>query len=471
MTRSATEIISKAKKSNSNTLHLYDLELTDWPMEIFEFGNLKTLSLFSNNLKEIPKEIERLTNLEELTLNSNQISVIPDEISKLTKLKRFSISFNKITHIPASFWNLTSIEKLEIGNIRSFNNNIVPDGVYKLKSLQELDISGFKSDGLQGLKQLTNLRALKLSFFMKVPNVIFELVDLRELDLSYGSLTTLPNEFGKLKNLQILDLRSNNFSTFPIIITSLLNLEHLDISGNKIDNIPISIKNLGKLKGFIIGDIFTYKEKETIRGNHIVELPSSIGELKNLHTLKIAHNRLSSLPVEIRNLPLLKELNLIGNPIEIPPEILEKHSNPEAIFAVYFGSAFSAIQTDITTQKQKIKPEVSDKKTPLFKRKSLNESKLLIVGQGSVGKTSIIQRMLKGMFDKNQNKTDGILISRWQVKEQGSLKLNTQIQLNIWDFGGQEIMHATHQFFLTKRSLYLLVLDSRLTQEENRVEY
>ncbi len=32
-------------------------------------------------------------------------------------------------------------------------------------------------------------------------------------------------------------------------------------------------------------------------------------------------------------------------------------------------------------------------------------------------------------------------------------------------------MHATHQFFLTKRSLYLLVLDARLTQEENRVEY
>jgi len=43
--------------------------------------------------------------------------------------------------------------------------------------------------------------------------------------------------------------------------------------------------------------------------------------------------------------------------------------------------------------------------------------------------------------------------------------------LNMWDFGGQEIMHATHQFFLTKQSIYLLVLDSRLTQEENRVEY
>ena len=45
------------------------------------------------------------------------------------------------------------------------------------------------------------------------------------------------------------------------------------------------------------------------------------------------------------------------------------------------------------------------------------------------------------------------------------------IALNIWDFGGQEIMHATHQFFLTKRSLYLLVLDARQGEDEGRVEY
>ena len=34
-------------------------------------------------------------------------------------------------------------------------------------------------------------------------------------------------------------------------------------------------------------------------------------------------------------------------------------------------------------------------------------------------------------------------------------------RVNIWDFGGQEIYHATHQFFLTKRSLYVLVADTR----------
>jgi len=31
----------------------------------------------------------------------------------------------------------------------------------------------------------------------------------------------------------------------------------------------------------------------------------------------------------------------------------------------------------------------------------------------------------------------------------------------VWDFGGQEIYHATHQFFLTKRSLYILLDDTR----------
>jgi internalin A len=41
----------------------------------------------------------------------------------------------------------------------------------------------------------------------------------------------------------------------------------------------------------------------------------------------------------------------------------------------------------------------------------------------------------------------------------------------VWDFGGQEIMHATHQFFLTKRSLYILVLDARAGEKESNIHY
>ncbi|MEZ4645209.1 MAG: hypothetical protein R3E31_21165 [Chloroflexota bacterium] len=28
----------------------------------------------------------------------------------------------------------------------------------------------------------------------------------------------------------------------------------------------------------------------------------------------------------------------------------------------------------------------------------------------------------------------------------------------MWDFGGQSVYHATHQFFLTKSSVYVLVI-------------
>ncbi|MGH8533664.1 MAG: COR domain-containing protein, partial [Gammaproteobacteria bacterium] len=41
------------------------------------------------------------------------------------------------------------------------------------------------------------------------------------------------------------------------------------------------------------------------------------------------------------------------------------------------------------------------------------------------------------------------------------LKNGRHFRLNVWDFGGQEIYHATHQFFLTRRSLYLLLDDTR----------
>jgi len=163
----------------------------------------------------------------------------------------------------------------------------------------------------------------------------------------------------------------------------------------------------------------------------------------------------------------LTELHLLNNPLPIPPEILGKPENPNAILATYFGSSFKT-----SIQDNAIVP--IEEKADTVNRLPLHEAKTLLVGQGSVGKTSLVQQILRGTFDPNQAKTDGISINQWQVDDNQKRDTDGQsksIKLNIWDFGGQEIMHATHQFFLTKRSLYLLVLDARLTQEENRVEY
>src|SRR5262249_47252783 len=83
-----------------------------------------------------------------------------------------------------------------------------------------------------------------------------------------------------------------------------------------------------------------------------------------------------------------------------------------------------------------------------------------------VGKTSLINRLVHGPHNKNETKTDGIAITPWTLRIG-----DDDVRLNIWDFGGQEIMHATHQFFLTKRSLYLLVLTAREGEQDANVEY
>jgi small GTP-binding protein len=161
-------------------------------------------------------------------------------------------------------------------------------------------------------------------------------------------------------------------------------------------------------------------------------LPAEIAELKNLTALDLSNNQLKTLPAEIVELKNLTLLNLSENPLESPPlDIANK--GIEAIRS-YFKS-------------------LEGEKQPL------NEVKVLLVGDGGAGKTSLVKQVLGEEFDKHEPQTHGINIKDWKVED---------IHVHFWDFGGQEIMHATHQFFLSKRSLYILVLDGR---RDEKTEY
>jgi internalin A len=88
----------------------------------------------------------------------------------------------------------------------------------------------------------------------------------------------------------------------------------------------------------------------------------------------------------------------------------------------------------------------------------LYEAKLLILGDGEAGKTSLLRRLYQPdqPLPRVNETTKGIGIYRHQFK----LRNGQTFRLNVWDFGGQEIYRATHQFFLTRRSLYVLVDDT-----------
>ena len=124
--------------------------------------------------------------------------------------------------------------------------------------------------------------------------------------------------------------------------------------------------------------------------NQITEIPESLTNLTSLTTLYLHNNQITEIPESLTNLTSLKELDLRSNPLLIPVEILEDYENPAAILSYW----------------QKLKQG---------ERKRLNEAKVILVGRGDVGKTSLVKRLIDNDFNANEPKTEGINIREWQV--------------------------------------------------------
>ena len=148
-------------------------------------------------------------------------------------------------------------------------------------------------------------------------------------------------------------------------------------------------------------------------------------------------------------------------PFLLRDSILRLRKGPSQQMLLRLVESLEQIQSNLPPVH--LKPTLSRSQT---ESRPLNECKLILVGRGEVGKTSLVKRLVENNFDGNESKTQGIKITTWFVPcHTGNLRLN------IWDFGGQEIMHATHQFFLTEQSLYLLVLNGREGGEDIDAEY
>ncbi len=309
---------------------------------------------------------------------------------------------------------------------------------------------------LQLIRQAAIDRVTKLSLrgkgLRKLLPEIQQLTHVTWLDLSQNQLTTLPAEIGQLTQLSTLFLSHNQLTRLPAEIGQLTNLTRLYTSENQLITLPAEMGQLAQLTTLVLrsNQLITLPAEMgqlaqlttlDLKGNRLTTLPAEMRQLTQLSRLDLSRNQLGRLPAEVVQLTNLRYLNLTDNPIPLPPEILEKTHKPATISNYY-------------------------RQLQAGQKQALNEAKMLLVGQGSVGKTSLVKRLIKDHYDPHERKTDGINIQSW------SIRVNRQdIRLNVWDFGGQEIMHATHQFFLTKRSIYLLVVDARMGEEENRIEY
>jgi internalin A len=399
-------VIEKAAESGASQLDLSYRELSELPPEIGRLEHLVALDLCGNDLVALPPEIGRLKRLVQLDVRHNRLVALPPEIGALEALASLDLRRNRLTSLPVQMARMQNLRALDLRQNR----------------LQALP---------QVLLALTGLEELQLwaNPLLALPLEIARLQRLTLLNLGGSAMTTIPAGLWRLTGLERLVLDCTRVTNLPPEIQCLRNLVYLELHHNRLNALPPEIGQLEQLLALIL------------HHNAINHLPPEIGSLRRLQHLDLHANQLVSLPPEMDRLTSLQTLSLSENPLSVPPEILAKRENPTAVLTYYLD-------------------HLDGHKRPL------NEAKMVLVGQGGVGKTSLVKRLVTGEFDLQEPATQGIAIQPWDIRVN-----ETEIRLNVWDFGGQEIMHATHQFFLTKRTLYLLVVDSRLNEEENRLEY
>jgi internalin A len=447
------------------TLNLINNQLTDISV-MKELPNLTWLNLSSNPLTDI-SVLKELSNLTRLGLRGNNELTDISVLNELPNLTQLDLSSNPLIDISV-LKELSNLTRLDLRG----NNELTDISVLKeLPNLTRLDLRDNELTDISVLKELPNLTQLYLSDNRLTDiSVLKELPNLTQLYLRSNQLTDI-SMLKKLPNLTRLDLSSNQLTDISVL-KELLNLTRLYLSYNKLTDISVlkerpnltrlylsynkltdisvlkELPNLTQLdlSNTKLTDISVLKELPNLTqlylsDNHLTDI-SMLKELPNLTRLNLSNNKLKNIPPEFFNRDweihwesryVPDGFNLFGNPLETPPvEIVRK--GRKAILR-YFAS----LEGD---------------------RKKLNEVKVLLVGAGGSGKTSLLKRIFGEPFDKKESQTKGIVIRDKRYRKEGQA-----VKAHFWDFGGQVIMHSSHQFFLSRRSLYILVLDGRKEEE------
>jgi len=96
--------------------------------------------------------------------------------------------------------------------------------------------SNFKNEYIQRVKIKT------------IPKEIFNLKNIKKIDLSNNNLSFVPKEISNFENLTSLNLSHNNINLLPDSLDKLISLEELNISYNKLNILPDNIIQLINLK-------------------------------------------------------------------------------------------------------------------------------------------------------------------------------------------------------------------------------
>lgn len=281
-----------AKLPKLNSLGFAGCEGLKFPNNLASYPSLRELAISTEKGKELPT-VFALTELTKLTIHGN-IKEIPDDLANLENLKELDFFAIPLPKLPRALGQLPNLQKLTINT--AGENLDMKQAMAVLGQCKKLAYLTLKTQNLTlgpSIGQLKSLKSLNLSgnYLSSVPEALYDLEHLTELDLGLNNLKEIPRGIGKLKKLRILKLNSNHSNSLDV--TNLMNEIHL-------------LENLKVLHLWSC---------QSVR-----KLPESIAACKKLEELDVDNNLLEDVPDALLGMTWLKKLRLTTNKIPIPAQ-------------------------------------------------------------------------------------------------------------------------------------------------------
>lgn len=282
-----------------------------------------------------------------------------------------------------------------------------------------------EDDALTGL----NLAGLELTDEQwRAVTEVIEPEKIRALHLGKNQLKSLHirKDFSRLQYLEVSD---NPALTSISLDPELERLERMVVSDN--DLRKLSLQGLRALKYLDA----SRNKLDTLSFN---------GNMPELECLTLSNNEIKNIDVKcLDHLPRLKYWYLDNNPLN---QSLLVHYDKEGSGNNYLAS-FKELRKEFG-EKEGVQNQ---------------EYKVIIVGDGTSGKTCLVNRLMKDQFIE-EDSTHGISVQQFTDPK---AIFRFPYVLNLWDFGGQDIYHATHRLFLQSDAVYLLVWNKRTEEEKS----
>lgn len=364
------------------------------------------------------------------------------ELEKHLKVKLTKCKIDEILKIGSKNCYATNSKDQVIGiNLRG-------NGIRKLhflKNFPELKYVDVRTNNIEEIDILKELKKISVFWvnYNNIENVKLKgLEHITDIGLSHSNIQSLEIEdCPNLENIGLTTSRSHHLKN--IFLKNLPSIKKLILSNLKLDS--------AHLQG-----LFNLEYVDLSR-NFLTDLRFIRG-LKKLKTLILTQNQISDI-IPLRGLTSLKILRLSINKIpEISLHFLDCFVDLEEL--EIYRNPIHHLPREIFDRRGNSLKNIRDFLKDLNLGKSPNNNvKLILIGNGSVGKTQIAKRLSyqeQFIFDEEHDSTHGIIILKRHLDCE---HMPQGLRLNIWDFAGQDIYHATHRLFMRTQALFVLVWD------------